>query len=805
MKLALNSLLFLFGIFLTLLMNGNLGKYVKLPIPAPAKFLDPFQGAWQNGLTTDEKSGMIPLSGLSSDATVYYDDRWVPHIFASGMEDALFLQGYIEAENRYFQMDFMARAADGELAAVLGDRLLQHDIFTHKKGTSIAADNFVKSIENNPQGKRLFDAYVNGVNAYFNQLKFKNFPIEYKLLNIKPEKWTIKKSALIGKSMAETLAGRSSDIRSSNSLAILGKEMFDKLYPEIGKNDTPVVNQLHQINYTLPPSSQISDDRNVIKTFQYTNYPEPDKNIGSNNWAIAGLKTASGKPIICNDPHLALSLPSIWFELQIATPDFNAYGVSIPGAGGIMSGFNQHGGWATTNVGIDIEDLILIEWENVERKRYKLDGKWVDAQWQIKEIKVRNKPSVFDTLYITQWGPVVLTSKDAKKDLARRWLSMEPTSVPEFANFTLQMMAKNSEEYLKSNENFITPAQNFVYAFKSGDIGVRINGLLPYRPIEDGRFVKDGTRSDYNWSALIPLDQTPQIHNPECGFVYSCNQRSASVDYPYYYTGKFEYHRNRAAYEYLQQTKKFSIEEMKQLQCNSLFVQARDLLPLLLKHIKNESHPWVKLMSDWDYHFESSSKAAVLYEVWSQKFYELCFDEILPFKDSLAILRPEDWRLYEILNDNEDDEIFDILSTTDMKETARDLIIKSWQMTVSELEEKYREGLPEWGDYRPTQIKHLLQIPAFSVVNLKTSGRSSTLNANTGSSGPSWRMVVHLDDEIEAWGIYPGGQSGNPASKFYKNMVNDWVNHHYYKLKYFKNSEQVPESDYVAKKIFKKS
>lgn len=805
MKLALNLLLFLLGILLTLLMNGNLEKYVKLPIPAPAKFLDPFQGAWQNALAVTEKSGIIPLSELSSDATIYYDDRWVPHIFAANLEDALFLQGYVEAENRYFQMDFMARAAAGELAAVLGDKLLQYDIFAHKKGTSIAADNFVKSLENNIQGKRLFDAYVNGVNAYFNQLKFKDFPIEYKLLNIKPEKWTLKKSALIGKSMAETLAGRSSDIRSSNSLALLGRELFDKLYPETGKNDAPVVNQLYQIKYTLPPSPMINDDRNVIRTFHYNNYPEPNKNIGSNNWSLAGSKTASGKPIICNDPHLALSLPSIWFELQMTTPDFNAYGVSIPGAGGIMSGFNQHGGWATTNVGIDVEDLVLIEWESSERKRYKLDGEWVDVQMQVREIKIRNKPPIFDTLYLTHWGPVVLVSKDAKQDLARRWLCMDPTSVPEFTNFSLQMTAKNPEEFLKFNENFITPAQNFVYAFKSGDIGVRINGLLPYRPKEDGRFVKNGTRSEYNWSALIPLDQTPQIQNPKDGFVYSCNQRSATPDYPYYYTGKFEYHRNRAAYEYFKQTKNFSIDEMMQLQCNSMFVQARDLLPLMLKHINNDSHPWVQLLSDWDYHYEASSKAAVLYEVWSQKFYELCFDEILTFKDSLAILLPEDWRLYEILADNEDDEIFDIVSTLESKETAHDLIIKSWQMTVSELEEKYNDKLPEWGDYRPTHIRHLLQIPAFSAVNLKASGRISTLNANSGTFGPSWRMVVHLADEIEAWGIYPGGQSGNPASKFYKNMVNDWVNQKYYKLKYFKSSEQVSEADYVAKKIFKKS
>ena len=805
MKSLLNLILLSISLFLILLMNGNLGKIIQLPLPAPAKFLDPFQGAWQSGLDLKVGEHVHILDELQGEASVFYDDRWVPHIFASTLEDALFIQGYIEAENRLFQMDFMSRAAAGELSAVLGDRLLEYDLFARRKGTSIAAENFVQSFEQNPEEKKLFDAYTKGVNAYISTLKPANYPIEYKLLNIQPEMWTLRKSALIGKSMAETLAGRSMDIRSTNSLAILGREIFDKLYPEIGKDDTPVVNQLNQILFDMPASAKIKDDRHVIRRFDYHNYPEPDKNIGSNNWALSGKKTSSGKPMICNDPHLGLSLPSIWFELQIATPEFNAYGVSIPGAAGIMSGFNEHGAWATTNVGIDVEDLVHIEWENDTRRKYKLDDKWVDAEWNITEIKIRNKPSIMDTIYLTYWGPVVLKSKDAKSDLARRWLSADKVDVAEFSNFTLQIMAKNPEEYLKANENFVTPAQNFVYAFKSGDIGIRINGKLPHRPIEDGRFVKNGTRSAYNWSVFIPMNQNPQMHNPERGFVYSCNQRSASSDYPYYFTGKFEYHRNRSAYEYLTEDNKRSVDDLKNLQCNTLNVHARALLPVLLKHIDTEVHPWISILKDWDYHYTADSKAAAIYEVWSRKFYEMCFDEILTYKDSLAIMRPEDWRLLEILTENANDEIFDIIATDDKKENAADLILESWKSTIKDLEDKHGKDLPEWGNYRPTHIRHLLQIPAFSAENLKAAGIGSSLNANTGTFGPSWRMVLHLDDEIEAWGIYPGGQSGNPASKYYKNMITDWVEHKYYRLKYFQNVQLASQSKYIVKKSFRKS
>ncbi|MBK8700173.1 MAG: penicillin acylase family protein [Saprospiraceae bacterium] len=314
---------------LILFLNGKIAIPGN-PLPPLANFFHPLNGVWNNTVSNSAGEEALKIDGLNGQAEILYDDRWVPHIFASGIEDALFLQGYVEAQNRLFQMDFMTRAASGRLSEVMGPITLKIDRQKNRSMIELAADNAILAWSKHPKELKLLQRYVDGVNAYIEQLKPKDYPVEYKLLDFTPELWTLKKSALVYSSMADVLAGRSDDMESSNSLAILGRTLFDQIYPENEDGNYPVIPYEKKYDFKNP-SAQEAKDSIIAKPFYKYFYENRLKGIGSNNWAVGPGKSVSGNPILCNDPHLSLSLPSIWIEEHISTPDFNAYGVSFPG------------------------------------------------------------------------------------------------------------------------------------------------------------------------------------------------------------------------------------------------------------------------------------------------------------------------------------------------------------------------------------------------------------------------------------------------------------------------------------------
>jgi penicillin G amidase len=762
---------------LMLFLNGNI-SIPGAPLPALAKFLHPARGVWNNGEPNKYSDQSLKFSEVSGKAEVIYDERLVPHIYAENLKDALFLQGYVEAEQRLFQMDFMTRAASGRLSEVLGQVTLPVDKDRLRSQIDTAAGNAVIAWTKTSEYP-LLQAYVAGINKYISSLKPENYPYEYKLLGFEPEPWTIKKSALVYKSMADVLAGNSFDMEYTNMRAALGNELFSELYPEYEDGGYPVIGNEKKYGY---PSYKEAQDSSLNKIYYNQYYKNITPGIGSNNWALSKSKTKDEATILCNDPHLGLSIPSIWIEEHINLPNVNAYGVSFPGFPGIMIGFNDHIAWGETNVGHDVEDMFEIKWVDNNRNEYWLDGKKEKADKVIKPIKIKGmKEPYIDTLIYTKMGIIKLKSNDGKSDLAVRWLAVDKQSEAEYMTFVDVMQATNFDEYKKGLLKFNTPAQNFLFASKSGDIALTVNGKLPLRQQEDGRFVESGQNSKNDWSDYIPRDQNPQILNPKAGYVASANQRSGGKDYPYYYTGKFEHFRNRVINDTLSNRNNFDVKDMMALQGNNASMIAKSILPMVFKvadenKIKNDN---LEKLRSWDYSYNGNISAPVVFDKFYEILYKNTFDEIESLKDTMDVMRVENWVFIDLLLNKPQHKIFDNTSTPSI-ETSKEIIFA----TIKSFDKDVKPGDLDktWGKHRPVDILHYTRIPALSVKDIETGGVAHAPNAMQKNFGPSWRMIVKYGAQLEAYGVFPGGQSGNPLSKFYSNNIEKWAKNEYYTL-----------------------
>ena len=771
-------------------------------IPPLGSLMSPFDGFWQNaGKSADFNFDPQSFSALQDRVEVVYDDRLVPHIFAQNLTDAHFAQGYVTAQNRLWQMDFATRAAAGMISEVVGPRAIDYDKFQRRigilKSAKLAVENWKKDAEN----FKLLEAYSAGVNAYIDRLSPKDYPVEYKLMDFAPAHWTPLKTALFARRMAQTLNFRHYDLASTNALNHFGKETFDFLYPEFNPKQSPIIPEEAKWEFEALYSEPDSNQQLIGEIFPHPALPMSPEGIGSNNWAVSGSKTASGNPILCNDPHLQLTLPAIWYEIQINTPDINAYGVSLPGMPGITIGFNEYAAWGMTNVGQDVTDWYRLKWADETKQSYYFDGETKKIETTVEEIKVRGAAEpVRDTIKHTHFGTIVYENDDnGLQDMAMRWVSAEGSRTNELESFLILNRAKNYQDYSKALANYENPAQNFVFASKEGDIALKVNGKFPIKADQGGRFIEDGSKSNSQWKGFIPMDQVPQIKNPEQGFIASANQKSTDDTYPYYYHGSFDDYRGRFINRELAEMENITVEDMKGLQLNSYSIIAEEGLPLLLKYVDRSrlSEEQLKLIGQlekWDYRFKGEDLAPVLFWEWMQKMYDGLWDEVLPLQEEMQILSPEWWRTIQMMEIDTASVFWDKQSTTDKTEGPADIITESFLAMVEAIEKDADGNFFDWQQYKSTHIPHLARLEPFGRFELPVGGFRQAPNAIAESHGPSWRMVVELGETMNAFGVYPGGQSGNPASPYYDDMVDQWVKGEYNQLWFMKSAgEESPK------------
>ena len=778
-------------------------------IPPMGKFLSPQHGFWQNAEPADKSfDGDLTLDGLKGKASVYFDDRLVPHVFAENDEDLYFIQGYLHAKFRLFQIDLQTKAAAGRASEIAGEKAIQYDREQRRLGMVYAAENTIKEMEQNPVSKAMYTAYTNGVNAWISSLREADLPIEYKLLNIKPEKWSNFRTALLLKMMAKMLSsGTESDLANTNAQSIFLPDELKKLYPQVPDSLIPIVPKGTAFDkpgiVPVPPATADSLYLNSRGAVSAREMDKPDINNGSNNWVVSGSKTSSGSPILCNDPHLELSLPSIWYEIQLVGPNSNVYGVSLPGSPYVIIGFNDSIAWGVTNSQRDVKDYYEIRFKDGSKKEYWFNGQWTAATHRVEEIKVKGGQTYYDTVAYTVFGPVMFDesyqgadSAGKGRNLAVRWTAHEPSDEG-LAVYRLNR-ARNYNEYAEAIKDFSCPGQNFVFASKSGDIAIWQQGKFPARWDRQGLYIMPGEDSSFMWQGYIPQAENPHAKNPERGFLQSANQRPADSTYPFFIPGSYITPRGITIENKLSQMSAITVNDMMALHGNYFNTLAEDARELMLRYLRENDltaaeKKYLEIFRSWDLLASPDSKGQTIYQCWWDSL------EAGIWKDEMSRVTPqapwpEEQVTMELLKKDSALKFADNINTTAV-ETLFDVMTDAFKKAAGYLVTKEAEGKLEWAKFKNPTVYHLIKdLKGFARPGLPVGGNGNIINAVTHSHGPSWRMIVQMSTPTEAYGVYPGGQSGNPGSRFYDNYIDQWVTGQYNKLWFMREGDRTDKN-----------
>ena len=764
------------------LLNQPLGT-----APAIGKLLDPVNGFWANAEPVKDVAGQFHLP--IKDATVTFDERLVPHVQAKNDEALYMAQGYLHAYYRLWQMDMQTRAAAGRICEVIGDKAMEYDRRQRRKGMVWAAENSLKTMEANPVTKKVLDAYTRGVNLYISTLQFRTFPLEYKLMGFEPEPWTNLKCALLLKYMADDLTGSVDDIAMTYLRDALPATELDDLFPEKIKGSQTVIPAGTAFAPaslpvpSVPPGELFTHfDTTAVKQDTAKKMAATFKaasGIGSNNWALGSSATTDGSAILCNDPHLGLNLPSIWYEVQLTAPGINCYGVSIPGAPGIIIGFNDNISWGFTNNYRDVKDYYEIRSD--DPRLYVFDGKEVPFNERPEVIRIKGQEQPFtDTVHYTIHGPVMYDAhfpepSGSGKTLAVTWMAHRATN--ELLSVYLYNRAGNYDEFVKGIQHFECPAQNFVYADRQGNVAMWGQGRFINKWKDQGKYVMRGDISATLWGDTIPMKENPHVFNPARGYVASANQAVTDDTYPYWYNGDFTEFRSWEISFLLSDTIKKNADDMMQLQNSNWSFLAEHVTAIIAFSDRQAAFD-----TNWDAHLDPENKTASLSQlIWYNLYKNIWQDEFRNFPDKLY---PSAERTMQLLIDDSTSRYYDDV-TTPQKEGMADMLRLSFKQAQDSLEVLQKNGGTEWYKVKNTSVMHLAKLPAFSYEHLKTGGWGNTINAMKQNHGPSWRMIVKLNkDKVTAYVVYPGGQSGNPGSKYYATFLDYWVRGKYYSVNF---------------------
>ncbi len=775
-------------------------------VPATGALLDPASGVWATARTAILPSldqGRIP--GLGKPVQVVFDDRGVPHIFASSEEDAYRALGYVMARDRLFQMELQTRAATGRLTEWVGPRALETDRRTRAIGLAWGAERKFAAYDRSSLGYRAIAAYSDGVNAWISGMRPRDVPMEFRLLGIGPDKWEPIYSLYFFSKMALTLAFNDVTYARLAAQAKVGRVAADALFPVNSPIQEPIQpNGAGAPRYDLAviPAPGAPDSAAVLaltarqSLFAAIDDAKPNADgdaLGSNNWAVAPKRTAAGHALLAGDPHLDLTLPSIWYEMHIVVPGhLDVAGVGFPGVPGVIIGFNRDVAWTFTNTGSDVNDYYAETVDDtLHPSRYRLDGAWKDLQQRVELYRDKSGTAIrADTLYFTHRGPM---TKQLGRWVSMRWTAFEPSA--EQDNFLRLGYSRNARQWLDAMNGYIAPTQNGLVADRSGNIAIRSTGHYPVRP-GDGRgdVVRDGSVTASDWLGYLPPSRYPFAMNPAQGFLASANQQPVDPRDNPSYMGSDWYSPWRAMRinTLLRADSAVTPDAMRGFQTDPGSARADSFVPQFLAAAAREDSAGrsdaalreaATLLDQWDRRYTKVNRRAVLFETAMEELSNRTWDELLTGAkknvNGRAPRMPEGQVLLELMQDPTS-KWWDDRRTPGIVETRDEILTGSLRAALVVAKKAHGDPAGDgwlWSNVRHANIYHLAGIPALSALDLPVQGGPSTLSPSggTGTQGPSWRMVVELGPEVRAWATYPGGQSGNPASPRYKDRLSLWL------------------------------
>jgi penicillin amidase len=733
----------------------------------------------------------LRLSGLKAKVGVSRDERGIPYIEAENEEDLYFAQGYIIAGDRLWQMDLLRRTSRGELSEVLGSAVLDEDKRHRAFSFAAIAEQMLANLS--PPVRASLEAYSRGVNAFIESLNDQNMPLEFRILQYKPQAWNASDSLVIGKLLAETLSTSWQIDLMRASLANLPQAQRDVLLPVSSPLDLIIVGSDKVTNNSSVPNqptklqpsrasevemvrtiSEIADSmrRSLERVGLYA-----EDCAASNNWVVSGKHTQTGKPLLANDPHLAPSAPSIWYMAHLGAPGLRVAGVTLAGVPGIVIGHNARIAWGITNVESDAQDLYIEKFDPANPRRYMTPNGWRESEVRHDIIKVRKsliKPETetvgFDVT-ITRHGPIILEKNGVHYALA--WSALDPKSI-ELEFSYLMNRARNWRDFRTALSRYSGFGLNFVYADVDGHIGYWGAGRYPIRKTGNGTVPYDGSTNEGDWMGYVPFEATPHVYDPPSGIIVTANNRIVGSDYPYYITQNwFAPYRARRIHDLLTAKKKLTVEDFRRIQGDTYSIPDATFTAEVIKiarPLAQHSDEWremIKNFEGWDSMMSAESAVMPIANLMRAAFQRFILAHTLgierarnyawansgTFFDYIITTRPRAWLPKGF-------DSYEALLLACYKE-ARQTLTKDLGPDTSHW---------TWGNLFQVRFRHpLANAPLigaqFIVAPVPQNGGTPTVNRG---GSVSMRLIVDTNDWDNTRQGIAMGESGDPKNKHWR-------------------------------------
>ncbi|MGQ9620050.1 MAG: penicillin acylase family protein [Bacteroidales bacterium] len=739
-------------------------------------------------------NGEITLEGLTDDVTVYRDERGMPHIYASCEHDLYFATGYIMAQERLWQMDLIRRATTGRLSEIFGEDYVQTDLFLRCLDMTSKSEKVIKNTS--PEILFCLQAFVNGVNEYIKH-SGKKLPPEFRILAYKPDPWTLLNVANIIGYMGWDLASDNlySDICNYGLVKKVGSEKAITLIPDWKAECTVVFPDFRLDDHAITKIKEFAASYDNLKLLGLSAF------TGSNNWAVSGTRTTTGKPVMCNDMHLSFGSPGIWIQMhQIIPGKLNVTGVVVPGEPFVVAGHNEHIAWGLTNLMVDDIDLFAETINTADTNQYLFNSEWINMKVRNEVIKIKGGRDTTCFLRFTHRGPVISGFENVGDTcLAMRWSGYDESN--EVMTVYMLNRASDFDQFRHSISHFRSISQNFVYADTEGSIGLNTGGGIPVRK-GPGTIIRNGETDEWDWKGYVPFEELPSAFNPPAGHVSSANNKTVGDDYPYYISSEFAlpYRINRIR-QMLDEKEVFSMEDFKRMITDQHSDYAARLTPMILKVLENKTDFLNDLelkalasLRMWDYDMNKDLIAPSIFEFFRFTFPEnLLADELEEFYESLVDTH-RDYYIYRIITEGPDEWVDNV--KTGIKESLDDIIFGSFRDCISEITAKYGADTAKWkwGDIHRIIITHPLGtvkildgIFRFNSKEYRVGGSNHTVSPYSYKAGfvvnhgASERHIYNTANWDESLTVIPTGNSGIPASEFYLSQTDDYINCRFYR------------------------
>lgn len=747
--------------------------------------------------------GSIDVAGLTAPVEVTRDSWGVPHIYAQNEADLFFAQGYIHAQDRLWQLEMNRRVSQGTLSEIMGEQAINFDRYMRTLGLKRVAEQSWQEMDE--ETRSAFTAYANGVNAYISSHNGR-LPVEFTISGVKPAPWTPVDSLAWGNALALNMGLNAfTELLQARVVAEQGVETLDQLFLFAVKDKAIVPAEVD--NYQWLQQAQRDPDTLVTALLgsAYMSW-------ASNNWVVDGSRTNTGKPILANDTHLDLEMPSMWYLNDLHGGRFNSVGFTIPGVPLTLIGHNQTIAWGFTNMVPDVQDLYVEQVDDLDNpKQYQFMGKWYDLEVITETITVKNSDPVLLPIYLTQHGPIINDIFDIpdEKPMSLQWTLYEGNAVSKA--ILMLNLAHNWDEFRTALQYWDLPNLNFVYADVDGNIGYQAAGRVPIRAADhQGILPVPGWTGLYEWSDFVPFSELPNQLNPADGFIATANNQIVSEDYPYMLTFDWpepNYRVNQIT-DALGMQDNHSIADSEAIQLQTYSPPAAILQPYLLAAVEPADQFQADALAevaDWDFRFESDSIGATLYEIWYLHMLYYTFQDELgeDLMDEYAQNPNKHKPMMTALMADADNVWFDDISTPE-KENRDDIARRAWTDALDWLRERYGRSLDgwTWGKVHTTALTHIpfgwsgniLLETLFNGPILPSSGGQFSVNVGWYDDpfdevfATAQRMVLDLSDFDNSVAVNSTGQSGHLFYSHRADLTTMWQQGDYFSMFFTKNA-----------------